>query len=142
MPVSSTKTLYETDFYEWTQCTIEALRNRDFGQIDVDALIEEVGDLGRSERRELMNHLSVLLAHKLKHDFQPDKQTRSWEATIKIQRLDVLTALEESPSLQSSFEELVHRAYKKAVLLASNETQIDQSLFPSQCPYSCDQILS
>ena len=89
-----------------------------------------------------MNHLSVLLAHKLKQDFQPDKQTRSREAAIKIQRLDVRRVLRENLSLKSSFDETVRKAYERAVLIASKETGLDQDVLLTERPYRRDELLT
>jgi len=38
------------------------LKARDFDHLDVDNLLEEIESLGRSERRELRNRLSVLIS--------------------------------------------------------------------------------
>ena len=42
----STATLYETDFYAWTQAQAAALHQANFAQLDIANLIEETEDMG------------------------------------------------------------------------------------------------
>ena len=42
--------------------------------------------MGKSEKREVANRMSVLLAHLLKHEYQPEKRGRSCLTTIRNQR--------------------------------------------------------
>ena len=44
-------TSYDTDFYQWTQAQVEALRAKDWPALDVANLAEEIESLGRSDRR-------------------------------------------------------------------------------------------
>lgn len=41
------------DYYGWTQETAEKLRQGKISEVNVEDLIEELEDMGRSERREL-----------------------------------------------------------------------------------------
>ncbi|MEH1770225.1 DUF29 domain-containing protein [Nostoc sp.] len=65
IPKSATQ-LYETDFAAWTEKTVQLIRAGQFGQVDWDAVIEEIESLEPSERRELKSRLEVLLQHLLK----------------------------------------------------------------------------
>ena len=65
------KSLYETDFYAWTQEQALLLRSQTWEQLDTVNLIEEIESLGRKERQELRNCLGVLLGHLLKWQYQP-----------------------------------------------------------------------
>jgi hypothetical protein len=47
---TTTKSLYDTDFVEWTARTAELLREGRFDEVDLEHLAEEVEDLGRSDR--------------------------------------------------------------------------------------------
>jgi hypothetical protein len=77
---------YESDFYAWTQKTAELLKQCQFTELDLDALVEEIEDMGKSERRALESRLSVLLGHLLKWQYQPDGRSYSWQGTIDVQR--------------------------------------------------------
>ena len=78
---------YQADFYRWTQEQAKLLRNRQIEGIDWDNLAEEVEDMGRSEKRQLESRLEVLIMHLLKWQFQPGFRSRSWQLTVKEQRL-------------------------------------------------------
>ncbi|MDB9375094.1 DUF29 domain-containing protein [Nodularia sphaerocarpa] len=134
--------LYETDFYAWTQQQSHLLRGNEWNQLDLPNLIEEIEALGRKERQELRNRLSVLIGHLLKWEFQSAKRSRSWLNTIRIQRLDTWELLEENPSLQAYLQEILIKAYMKAIALAMGETNLPMKTFPSDCPYTIEQILS
>ncbi len=133
--------LYEIDFYAWTQEQASLLRKHQWSQLDLINLIEEIESLGKQQRQELRNRLSVLIGHLLKWEYQSSSRSRSWLATIRIQRLDVSELLEENPSLKPYLEEALQRAYPKGVLLAVDETDLPSRTFPAECPYSLTQIL-
>jgi hypothetical protein len=135
-----TASKYEEDFYAWSQEQAQLLRNRRYSELDVDHLMEELESMGGRERRELINRHKILLAHLLKWQFQPDRQFRSWGATIKEQRLSIQDLLEENPSLRSLQDEQIAKAYRLARLVAVRETNLDEATFPEKCPFSLDEI--
>ena len=94
------QSLYETDFYAWTQEQANLLLHHEWSQLDLSNLIEEIESLGKQQRAELRNRLSVLIGHLLKWEYQPERRSRSWLNTIRIQRIDTLELLEENPSLK------------------------------------------
>ncbi|UUO16170.1 DUF29 domain-containing protein [Dolichospermum heterosporum] len=61
--------LYEQDYLLWIEDIVHKLRNRDIEGLDIDNLIEEIEDLGRSDKRELENRLAELLEHILKRNY-------------------------------------------------------------------------
>jgi hypothetical protein len=136
------QTLYEADFYAWTQEQAKLLREHQWALVDVANLIEEIETLGRQERRELRNRLAVLLGHLLKWQFQSEKRSNSWLATIREQRREVETLLQENPSLKSYLNEAVQLAYQSGVDLAVRETNLPYETFPDACLYSLEQALN
>ena len=138
---STVNTLYEADFYAWTQGQVELLRNHHWSKLDLPNLIEEIESLGKQQRAELRHRLSFLMGHLLKWEYQPTKRSRSWLNTIRVQRMDTLELLEENPSLQPYLLEGLQKAYRKAVALAAGETDLPDRTFPVDCPYTLDQIL-
>jgi len=132
------KSLYNSDFYAWTQQQAELLRNQYLSELDFIHLAEELEDMGRSEKRELASRLEVLLMHLLKWQFQPSLRSRSWQLTLKEQRLRLEQHLAENPSLKAFLPEYLTRAYQLAVIGAEKETGL--STFPSDCPYKLEQI--
>lgn len=146
--MSALAELYETDYSNWAEKNIELLKSKRFEELDIEHLIEELGDMSRSERNELENRLIILLAHLLKWQFQYYQlsehlqgfEGKSWRNTIIGQRFRIARRLRKTPSLKASLEETIEEAYLDAVELASKETGLSIELFPQQCPYSIKQI--
>ncbi|MBD2566846.1 DUF29 domain-containing protein [Anabaena lutea] len=134
-------TLYNSDFYGWTKEQAQLLREEKWETVDKLNLIEEIEALGRQERRELVNRLGLLLAHLLKWQYQPDKRSNSWLATIREQRSQVMRLLADSPSLKSYLEEAFQLSYEDGINLAVKETNLVYETFPESCNYSITQIL-
>jgi len=134
--------LYEKDFYAWTIKNAELMRQGKLSEIDIENIAEELESMGRSEKRQLINRLAVLVAHLLKWKFQPGLRSRSWEYTIKEQRRKVISLLKDSPSLKQDHIQMFAEAYEDAVLIAAKETGIDETDFPKTCPYSFQQAIS
>lgn len=136
-----TTTLYETDFYAWTQHQAALLRAEEFSEVDWHNLIEEIETLGRSDKRELSNRLEVLLMHLLKWQYQARKRSKSWRVTIAEQRRRLRGLLAESPSLRAQLDVFVLIAYPDAIQAATIETGLPEQTFPAQCPWSSVQIM-
>ncbi|SJM94708.1 conserved hypothetical protein [Crenothrix polyspora] len=132
---------YNKDFYAWLIKSAELLRKNRFSEVDIEQVAEELEAMSKSEKRELMSRLTVLLAHLLKWQFQSALRSRSWKNTILMQRIDISGLLEDSPSLQYDLGDKIAVAYEKARLSAEDETGIDKMHFPEQCPYSFAQML-
>ena len=145
MPDSDTKTransLYESDFFTWTQEQARLLRERRFDDLDLDNLVDEVESVGSSEKHEIRRRLKVLLTHLLKWKFQPGLRGVSWRRTIRQQREAIAEIIETSPSLRAYPSQVMRTAYTGATVSASEETGIIIGIFPETCPFSVDQIL-
>lgn len=139
--VDPNTSLYETDFYAWTQEQVSFLRDRQWSQIDLHNLIDEVESLGKQQRQELRNRLSVLLGHLLKWEYHPWGRTRNLLATIRLQRRDMLRLLQDSPSLELVLADALKEAYENGKDLARSETILFQKPVPLKCPYSLSEVL-
>jgi Domain of unknown function DUF29 len=139
--VMLTPSLYESDFYAWTLEQAALLRDQQWTQVDLSNLIEEIESLGKQQRQELRNRLSVLIGHLLKWEYQSQQRSRSWLATLRIQRLDVSELLEDNPSLKPYLEAALQKAYLKGVALAVAETNLPERTFSKDCPYSLVEVL-
>lgn len=132
---------YEQDFYGWTQEQAEFLRCGRLNDLDIDNLIEEIETIGRSEKRALESSLTVLLMRLLKWQYQPSRRGRSWQLTIKTQRLQFMKVLRDNPGLKPSLEQCLIDAYQMAVIKASQETGLDEGSFPTICPWSMSEAI-
>lgn len=131
---------YEQDFYSWTQEQAALLRAGRLADLDVENLIEEIETMGRSEKRELESRLTVLLLHLLKWKYQPERRGKSWNLTIKGQRIEYINVLTDNPGLKSQLDTIFKGAYKLALVKASSETGIDEDVFPVTCPWTLADV--
>ncbi|APB33964.1 hypothetical protein GlitD10_1640 [Gloeomargarita lithophora Alchichica-D10] len=134
--------LYEKDFYAWTQWHIQALSNRTAAELDWENLQKELESLGKQEYRELVSRLAVLLGHLLKWESQPESRCRSWFLTIREQRRAVRRHLKRNPSLGSLCQDALEDGFEGGVDLALRETQLPLRVFPEKCPYRFEEILN
>jgi hypothetical protein len=133
--------LYEQDFFEWTVRNAELLRAGRFAEADIEHIAEEIEDKGKSERRELWSRLRVLLSHLLKWKLQSSDRGRSWQATIDVQRDELVRLLRQSPSLRGYLRDQLPEVYPVAVKGTIAETDLPDEMFPPACPFSLEQIL-
>ena len=133
--------LYERDFYAWANEQAALLRAGNLLAADIAHIAEEIESMGKTEKRELVNRLTVLLMHLLKWQFQPERRCRSWRSTVTIQRHALADHLADNPSLQSALNQVLARAYEDARLGAIGETDLPESLFPFKCPWSFGQVM-
>jgi hypothetical protein len=139
MPVKSP--LYDRDFYAWSLQQAELLRKGRLADADIEHIAEEIDSMGRTEKRELISRLSVLLLHLMKWRYQPDKRTPSWEASVRVQRNRLVDHLDDNPSLKPSLPNALASAYRDASLEAVAETGLPGDTFPDACPWTIEQIL-
>ena len=131
---------YEVDFVLWSERQAQLLRDRNFHDIDLDNLIEELDAMGRSERRELRSRLTVLLMHLLKCSYQPLRKSASWIGTLGEQRHQIDLLLEQNPSLRNEVPLYMDHSYAVARHRAALETKLPLSSFPDTNPFSMEQI--
>jgi hypothetical protein len=134
--------LYDRDFYAWANEQAALLRAGRLTEADIENIAEEIESMGRSEKRELINRLAVLLSHLLKWQFQPAFRGNSWRLTIEEQRNRVDDHLGDNPSLKSQLDQALRTAYRSAANEASIETGFARSTFHADCPYSYEQIMN
>ena len=132
--------LYETDFYAWANEQASLLRAGKLSGADIQHIAEEIESMGKSERRELISRLTILLSHLLKWRFQPERRGNGGRYTIKVQRRDLARHLADNPSLSAHLSETLADSYISAVLLAAGETELPETTFPDVCPWSYGQI--
>ena len=134
-------TSYEKDFYRWTNQQVLLLHQKDFKNVDIVHLIEEIKSLGNSERDKLESHLTILFMHLLKIKYQPEKKTRSWDISVKMSIVHANKTLKKNPSLKSKLISLSKDAYETARYAAAQETGLEVETFPEDCPWKLNDIL-
>jgi hypothetical protein len=134
--------LYDVDFYAWLTEQAALLRGGRLSEIDVANIAEELESMGRSEKRELVSRLSVLLLHLLKWQFQPMRRGVSWQLSISNARDEIAEHIEENPSLKSTLGGAMVTAYRRARHNAAIETGLSVADLPLDCPWTFEQAMS
>ena len=129
------------DFYTWTQQQAALLRAGRFGELDLDALAEEIEDMGNRQYDQLESRFELLFSHLLKWLCQPAFRGASWRLTIQEQRRKIPKHLQKNPGLKSKLAEIIADAYADARRRACDETGLPLGTFPEQCPWPCAQAL-
>ena len=133
--------LYEQDLYLWAETTAHLLKQKRFSEIELDALVEELEDVGKSEKRGLRIQLQRVIMHLLKWKFQPQMRTASWRLSILEGRKAIKGAIEDSPSLKQLIPSLISNLYEDAKESAIMETGLPDWMFPEENPFTIEQIL-
>lgn len=132
--------LYEKDFYAWANQQAALLRAGKLDAADIANIAEEIESMGRTEKRELVSRLKVLMLHLLKWQFQPALRSRSWTLTVEEQRQQLLDHMADNPSLRSRLLEAIEQAYRLALVAVERETGLPRATFPDTCPFTYDQM--
>lgn len=133
--------LYDLDFHSWLMEQADAIRRRSANEIDWENLAEEVESLGRSERRGLESHLALIMSHLLKWEHQPSRRGRSWQKTIRDNRLIAPMILKDSPSLKSALPAIFASAYAQARRDAASDMEREETTLPDDPPFTLEQVL-
>ena len=136
------KIAYEADFFGWANEQAALLRAGRLNEADIANIAEEIESMGKSEKRELISRLIVLLTHLLKWKYQSKGRGPSWEATIKVQRNSLVRHMRDNPSLEPLLDEAMSDAYVDAVIEAAQETRLPDATFPASREWTFDEIMN
>lgn len=77
---------YDEDTAAWAFEQARLIRAGQFDRLDLEHIADEIESVGKSERREIMSRMSVLLANWLKWQFQPERRSKNQELIIRERR--------------------------------------------------------
>jgi len=141
--------LYEDDFYAWTRDQAQALRrladSRPNVGLDLEHLIEEVADLGISQRDAVRSQVRRIIEHCLKLEYSPAREPRvGWHETI----IDARTGLEDklTPTLRRGLQRRLPTLYDQARRVAHGSLRLHgepeaAEALPVACPYRLADLL-
>lgn len=132
---------YDRDYHLWLEETAQLLKNKNFNQLDLENLVEEIETLGRSERNKLISSLRLIYQHLLKWQYQPEKRSKSWTDTIDRERDNINDYIEDMSSLKRLLDnpEAIAKAYSRGRRDAMKETGINN--LPRECPFAIEQVI-
>lgn len=119
--------LYDTDFYLWTQAQAEKLRarvGRD-NELDYEHLAEEVGDLGSEQRNKVRSYVRLILEHLYKlYATQRSEPVGHWIGEIVNFRAEAEYPM--TRTIQRMVEEELEDLHAKAAKAASVKFRRDE----------------
>jgi Domain of unknown function DUF29 len=131
---------YEQDLYSWAREQSALLRAGRVAEADMENIAEEIEDVGSEQYEKLESALRVILLHMLKWDHQPARRSRSWRASILVQRNQLQRLLKKNPGLKARIREALRDAYADARIMAAAQKRLDERGFPAHCPYSLQEV--
>lgn len=134
------KILYEREYDRWLEIQIKLLKEKNFSELDIANLCEELEDLGRSEKARIKSLAKQIIIHKLFVDYwenESDYNKAHWQAEISAFQDNIRDNLTTNYKLllEKELEDIYQKA-RKFVLEKSNLKNI-----PQESPYSLDKIL-
>ena len=142
VPGGTARADYHRDQFGWMLQQADLLRAGRLDEIDRHSLAELLTDMAGSDKRAFKSAMRVLLQHMLKALVQPEKLTRSWIYSIAAQQAEASDLIETEPGMGPFLLDLYAAAYVGARRLASVETGIALSRFPTENPWSMEEALA
>ncbi|CCI19122.1 conserved hypothetical protein [Microcystis aeruginosa PCC 9807] len=139
--VHQLKQLYEIDDSQWLGETVSLLRNHQFSQLDLEHLIEELEDLGKEKKNAVASFLEQVIRHLLLLQYwtkEAEYNTINWQEEIYNFRTQLKRKM--TTNLRNYLEEEINFIYQDALGFVKIKT-VNTVIFPSQCPYSLEQLL-
>jgi hypothetical protein len=130
------RSLHDSDFYAWSLEQAALLRAGRVAEADLAAIAEEIESMGKTEKRELVSRLTVLLLHLLKWQRQPVGRGNSWRLSIANARDEIADLLDDNPSLKTVLDEVTASAFRYARRKAAIEVGLGEETFPATSPWS------
>jgi hypothetical protein len=135
--------LYEDDFYAWTQEQAELLRRGRAGanRLDAELIAEEIEDLGRGELHAAQSLCEHIIEHLLKLEYSGiTEPTSHWRREIVEWRLQLGRKLTRSIIARLDLADR-YRAALRLLRYFEDDAPGLMARVPAECPYSLDQLL-
>lgn len=146
MPIITEQTklqkLYEVDYLNWLEQNIKLLQSKNFQELDIDNLIEELQALGRSEKRAVTSLLEQIIRHLLLLEYWEEEYDRNayhWQTELVNFRNQINWEL--TTNLRQYLEDNLDKIYQNALKFVRQKTKHQVKNFPTICPYNLTQLL-
>ena len=114
--------LYEADEYAWIKQQVAVLDAGDLHRLDRINLATYLTDMAKRDRRELQSRLTVLAQHIIKFYAQSEKQSRSWQLTVREQQREIEKIVADSTTLANEVDAMLPKVLADAIKDAVIET--------------------
>lgn len=140
---------YDEDVVAWSIEQAQIIRTGQFELLDREHVADEIEDVGRAEKREFEKRLSLLLAHLMIWLHEPERQSKDFASSIRLDRKHVAYHLKDKPSLQTCFadDDWLKMVWASSIVKAIAEvwaSDLPDSIgeFPEICPWSMVDVMA
>ena len=127
--MNNIKQLHDRDFNLWIEETIETIKNKDLNNMDWDNLLEEIEDMGASQKRALDSYVQRLIEHILKLKYwhtEKERNERGWRTEVVNFRNRINRILKKNPSLKNYLKSEYCDIYQDAIATMSFDFEIPE----------------
>ena len=139
--ITNLQRLYEIDDSQWLEEMIELLKKRQFENLDLENLIEELTDLGSEKKNAVVSLLEQVIRHLLLLAYwtiERENNQTHWESEIVSFRTQLRRRL--TTNLRNHLAKELPSIYRDALIYVRTKTSFKVD-FPENCPYSLEQLL-
>ncbi len=135
----------DTEYDSWLLEQAQLLRDRNFQQLDIDNLVEEIEALVRGEKSSVEQFAYLIMLHLLLIEYwyeESEWNRNHWEAEITGFRLQLNNKL--TTNLRKHLAQRLDFLYSKAYQAAVKKTKssINGDRFPQERKYSLEDIIN
>ena len=139
--INNLQRLYEIDDSQWLEEMIKLLKQRQFENLDLENLIEELTDLGSEKKNAVVSLLEQVIRHLLLLEYwtiERENNQTHWESEIVSFRTQLRRRL--TTNLRNHLAKELPSIYRDALIYVRTKTSFKVD-FPENCPYSLEQLL-
>ncbi|MGL5833332.1 MAG: DUF29 domain-containing protein [Waterburya sp.] len=138
--MTNLRELHESDFNLWVEEIKTKIQRRDIDDMDWDNLLDEIEDMGASQKRALDSYLQRLIEHVLKLQYweaERDRCRQGWMVEVSNFRSRINRILKKNPSLKNYLANEYDDIYQDAI--TAMKFQFD---LPDDCLISLEAIMT
>lgn len=131
--------LHESDFNLWVEEIKTKIQRRDIEDMDWDNLLDEIDDMGASQKRALDSYMQRLIEHILKLKYwesERDRCRQGWMAEVANFRGRINRILKKNPSLKNYIANEYDDIYQDAITTIKFQFNL-----PDNCLLSLQEVM-
>lgn len=135
------KDLYQLDYLAWYELTLEQVKDNQLNQLDLQSLSEVLENLVRDTKRSGESYLRQIIIYLLLIEYWESEgiNRRHWATEIVNFRSELETDM--TTNLRKYLNLVKENIYQKALRYVITKTGLNKAIFPTQCPYTLEQLL-
>ena len=129
------KSLNDTDFTKWVQLTVKQLREKDFENLDLENLIDEVESLIYEQKKWITDSLITVLTYSMKRMFLDlPERFHDWERYVFRAQLDIKRDVANNETILEYWDDMFDHAWDISLIRLEADfkthEEFERSLYP------------